>query len=289
MQMNSGILPIENSNWSESIGEAILHVGSDKFYASLCHAFLSIPEVDRPMLLYFPRNARPQVLYTFTTEKAEYFQHIESYINGPYILDPFFQASVKGVKAGAYRLNEIAPDNFKKTEYYRQFYGTVNFYDEIAYIQVLPNNAFMHLSLVRSGKKNRFSSQTVRFLKAVSPIINAVILKHWQLTSAEHSSETSSDIHQSLHQVLQLFGSSILTAREQEVLQLVLHGHSNKSAAQKLDISLSTIKLHRKHIYQKLDISSQAELFYLFIESLSCSGFEKNVDPLQTYMGAGNL
>jgi len=91
-------------------------------------------------------------------------------------------------------------------------------------------------------------------------------------------------LQQTLKQTLQLFGSSVLTAREQAVLQLVLHGHSNKSAAEKLGITLATVKLHRKHIYKKLDIRSQAELFYLFIDSISSSPSPENEDPLKAYM-----
>jgi DNA-binding NarL/FixJ family response regulator len=68
------------------------------------------------------------------------------------------------------------------------------------------------------------------------------------------------------------------------VLQLILHGHSSQSIAGKLDIALRTVKLHRQNLYQKLDISSQAELFYLFIDSLSCLGNGDNFDPLSAYL-----
>ena len=43
-------------------------------------------------------------------------------------------------------------------------------------------------------------------------------------------------------------------------------------------------KLHRKHMYQKFDISSQSELFHLFIDSLSCFNPGEDKDPLQSYM-----
>ncbi len=38
--------------------------------------------------------------------------------------------------------------------------------------------------------------------------------------------------------------------------------------AERLAISPETIKVHRRHLYNKLDISSQPELFSLFLQSL---------------------
>ncbi|MBL4630673.1 MAG: helix-turn-helix transcriptional regulator [Paraglaciecola sp.] len=77
------------------------------------------------------------------------------------------------------------------------------------------------------------------------------------------------------------FGASVLTNREQEVVQCILHGYSSKSLASKLNISPSTVKIHRKHIYQKLDITTQSELFSLCIQSLSLTGLSEFEDPLQ--------
>ncbi len=65
------------------------------------------------------------------------------------------------------------------------------------------------------------------------------------------------------------FGREVLTAREQEIVRLLLAGHSTKSAARELDISDGTVKVHRKHIYQRLDVSSQSQLFQLFLEHVA--------------------
>lgn len=233
------------------------------------------------MVLYLAENARPRILYTQHTKGIEHVRQVENYVNGPYILDPFYQTSVKGIPSGAYRLNEVAPDNFKKTEYFRRFYRSTDFSDEVSFIQDLPGNEYLHLSLCY---RNRFPAQNMHFFRAVSPVTNALLRKHWDLTSSVQSEDPSLKLHQTLKQTLQRFGSSVLTEREQAVLQLVLHGHSNKSAAERLGITLATVKLHRKHIYKKLDIRSQAELFYLFIDSLSSSSSSGNDDPLKAYM-----
>jgi len=51
-----------------------------------------------------------------------------------------------------------------------------------------------------------------------------------------------------------------LTAREREVLQLLVVGKPNKEVAARLGVSLSTIKKHRENLQRKLGCRSSAEL-----------------------------
>lgn len=49
---------------------------------------------------------------------------------------------------------------------------------------------------------------------------------------------------------------------------MVLTGHPPAAIAQRLAISAGTLKNHRRNIYQKLDITTERELFLQYIESL---------------------
>ncbi|MCW7540848.1 response regulator transcription factor [Aquabacterium sp. A7-Y] len=53
---------------------------------------------------------------------------------------------------------------------------------------------------------------------------------------------------------------SSLTAREREVMALIVEGRLNKQTAAVLDISEITVKVHRRHIMEKMGASSLAEL-----------------------------
>jgi len=54
--------------------------------------------------------------------------------------------------------------------------------------------------------------------------------------------------------------SSALTARELEVLQLIVDGQSNKEIAAKLGLSANTVAVHRANIMEALGIHKTAEL-----------------------------
>jgi len=58
-----------------------------------------------------------------------------------------------------------------------------------------------------------------------------------------------------------------LTAREREVLQGLLAGHSNKQIAQSLGISLRTVEMHRGNMMDRLGASSLAEALTLAMEA----------------------
>jgi DNA-binding NarL/FixJ family response regulator len=54
--------------------------------------------------------------------------------------------------------------------------------------------------------------------------------------------------------------SHSLTTRELEVLQLIVHGKSNKEVATVLGVSVNTVAVHRANIMQSLGIHNTAEL-----------------------------
>jgi len=58
-----------------------------------------------------------------------------------------------------------------------------------------------------------------------------------------------------------------LTHREQEVLSLIVRGHSNKEIARILDISNRTVEAHRASIMEKMQVKSLAELMLLATHS----------------------
>jgi DNA-binding NarL/FixJ family response regulator len=57
-----------------------------------------------------------------------------------------------------------------------------------------------------------------------------------------------------------------LTSREQQVLQHIAKGESNKQIARELDLSVRTVETHRLNIKRKLGIEGQAELIRFAVQ-----------------------
>lgn len=53
---------------------------------------------------------------------------------------------------------------------------------------------------------------------------------------------------------------TLLTAREREVMELILKGKYNKVIADELDISMRTVEAHRSRIFEKMGVRSAVEL-----------------------------
>jgi DNA-binding NarL/FixJ family response regulator len=63
-----------------------------------------------------------------------------------------------------------------------------------------------------------------------------------------------------------------LTVREQEVLQQLAKGESNKQIAKALDLSVRTVETHRLNIKRKLGIEGQAELIKYAVQHANFEG-----------------
>ncbi|MGR6835960.1 response regulator transcription factor [Syntrophomonas erecta] len=59
----------------------------------------------------------------------------------------------------------------------------------------------------------------------------------------------------------------VLTNREQDVLQLILRGKTNKAIAAELGVSENTVKTHVKNIYSKYGVSSRAEIISTLLKN----------------------
>lgn len=61
------------------------------------------------------------------------------------------------------------------------------------------------------------------------------------------------------HTIRTLDPKEMLTRREQEVMQILVKGFSNKEIASRLTISERTVQTHLSNIFNKLDVSSRTE------------------------------
>lgn len=59
----------------------------------------------------------------------------------------------------------------------------------------------------------------------------------------------------------------LLSAREIDVLKLMVEGHSNTEIAKRLYVSLSTVKTHVRHIMRKLEVHQRVQVAVIALRS----------------------
>jgi DNA-binding NarL/FixJ family response regulator len=63
--------------------------------------------------------------------------------------------------------------------------------------------------------------------------------------------------------------TALLIPREQQVLQGIVDGFSDKEISVRLDLSTLTIRTHVKHVYRKMQINSRTQLFSQHLKCIS--------------------
>ena len=241
------------TTFSRVVNEATSLLGESGFAAALGNGIRELIEADDVSLIRYPDAGPPLIEYNLPPKRRGKTT-LDRYVKGPFLLDPFYRAAQVEERFGVFRLQALAPIGFKDSEYFRTWYHECGFQDECGLLIKLDRGA-PNLALGMTDSSRRFSKRQVDRLKAVFPAVEALARRHWsQLTPTVESP----NLRMRLQESLSAFGSSMLTRREQQVIELVLLGNSTRLVADKLGISAETVKLHRKHAYAKLDISSQA-------------------------------
>ncbi|EPJ0729624.1 response regulator transcription factor [Morganella morganii] len=102
--------------------------------------------------------------------------------------------------------------------------------------------------------RRAFKAGTLEFLK--KPINSEL------LVNAIHDAFSQYEKILSKHHKYQIFNDKLskLSAREKEVMDMILEGNTSKEAAQKLSLSQRTVEVHRSNMYTKLRIKSLPQL-----------------------------
>lgn len=278
---------LQLNHWNQALSPVIDQVGTDNFFPTLIRMLTGYLPFDHPQIWLFRRDLAPTAVYHEIQGREEVNIQIDTYIEGGYLQDPFYLSAISHQKSpGCYRITEISNQKFKQSDYYRSYYAHLDTSDEIAYITELDHDATLHISLMRDMKTASFSQDELNFLCDIEPTIRSLSQVHarlTQLTNIDGERIDASGVNKSVHRAFDLFGRSLLTGREKDVLGLMLQGHNTNLSAEKLGISPETLRRHRKNMYQKLDVSSQTELFSLFLNSLSHFEQSPGEDPLASY------
>ncbi|WP_025809745.1 helix-turn-helix domain-containing protein [Pseudomonas chlororaphis] len=200
---------------------------------------------------------------------------LSAYIRGGYLLDPFYVACVNDHPAGLWRMSDLAPDSFFSSGFsiskdihpcVSSYHGTL--VEEVGFIIPIQPQVAIVYSLMRNLNSGNFQAWEMEELTTLAPFFASVFELHCRIkyhdcfTDAEHADVRLED---AFIEILQ----GQLTDTQRYIAKLILQGHSTASIAALLKISEGTVKVHKHNIYQRLDISTNAELFRMFINYLA--------------------
>ncbi|MCX7568002.1 helix-turn-helix transcriptional regulator [Sulfitobacter sp. F26169L] len=241
------------------------NVGTDRFFASFKRLLQGKLRFHTFLMMRFDPDAPPVLLDAWILQGALPDGVLDQYMEGAYGLDPFYQFSAIPETGGLYQLAEVAPDRFFSSEYFLHYFRKTGLRDEVGLLVPLASGSVAHISFSRLERTGRFKRKELRCLKHFAPLLLELLGAHCSavqkprvnVPAAPPKGPMQDQIRTQVHKTLNVR----LTRREAEIAGLVLQGHSNSSAALTLGISRETVKVHRRNLYQKLEISSPSELF----------------------------
>ena len=213
------------------------------------------------------RGGRPVLLYDdIRPERREIV--VGAYLRGAYLLDPFYDYLVAGARERVVPLQDIQPDRFRKSRYFSSYYADVGLADEIGMFATRRDGSHIFASIGRAYGMEAFSKKGIDRLRHFQPVIEHLMERQWDAARLGGGGSHGPPSFLTLDEALRRGVFRSLSAREREIVALILKGHSSKSIAAQLGIAVGTVKNHRKSIYRRLSISSQSALFARFLRSI---------------------
>lgn len=268
-----------NAHQTQLLTEAIAALGSDGFGPAMQALLGAFVRFDSSVFLVYPADETLHVLHNALAE-ADRVVFDGPYTGGLFLLSPLYLQVTQG-RRGCFHISELAPEGFTDSEFFQLYYSRNGCIDQMAFLLESDQGIAMALTVERTQALPAFTAAERELLTALTDLVSHLARQHRWRPDTNLKVPTDGTMRAHLDSCLDRFGSSILTPRERQVVRLILRGYPSKSVANELTISIQTEQVHRKNIYQKLSISSHAELFSLFFDAIA-SGDKGTDDPLLT-------
>ena len=250
---------------TKALAGAIAGVGSNSHVERLVDLIGALVPHDLITIVRYSATQRPE----FVSHRNFSDLMVRKYLDTYYVYDPFYAHWRKHQKPGVYPLNRLQAKAQRRGIYIAEFLGQSVISDEVGVM--LNDGPGWCLGVFLDRKKRSFSQKEISQLEAGFAVFAAIHDLDTRSRSSNfmRTSQPSSLGREPLVQNATLLPADLwpeLSARERELVKLILAGHPTASIARKLGIAAGTAKNHRLHIYKKLDITTERELFLQYID-----------------------
>ncbi|RFC66810.1 MULTISPECIES: helix-turn-helix transcriptional regulator [Mesorhizobium] len=189
---------------------------------------------------------------------------VERYLADYYAFDPFYAWWRRERKPGIVPLKALADDEVKRGQYIAGFLAKSEICDEVGIL--LADGGDWCLGIFLDRTERPFRDSEIALLNERFPAFAALQLR--DLESRQPEDRQSEPGMKPLSEPRIPDGLwPELSDRERQLVQLILAGHPSATIAQRLGITVGTVKNHRRRIYEKLDITTERELFLQFFQA----------------------
>ena len=254
-------LPLSSSGLAP-LGDVIESIGTDDFPATLLQVINCYVDVDHIVIFTFAEGQGFDYLFTHgRIEDKRAHQLARSYTRKYYRFDPYAEDVAHPETMGGPHWVRFAGHKIDHPDYVDFFYDRNNLVDKLSLIFQRDAKAY-YCSFYRLGDSGRYTEAEVDDLARLSSIIVASVVKHGSALFPESGHAAS----------LSLVSGPVdwpleagLAPREAEVCNYIVGGYGSEAIALKLGLTINSIKTYRKRAYAKLKISSQNELYMLYL------------------------
>lgn len=257
-----------NQSLLDRLADVAAEVGQSGFHRKLRDAIAAHVKADLSMVMRYSVEGAPEYL----TNDGLNPEHMGLYLNGLYRVDPVYRVCRDGVSSGVLDLHEISAPIDEEGNYFDIFLRMTGMTDDMTILLPLPDAAAT-LGLVFE-RKARFRKPELAEMKSVYPLIDSLHRLHLKFSSDTGAGKEFRRAPPpglpplSYGTALDSFLRGKLTPRERDIMRLILLGYPNAKTAELLELTVHTIKNHKKRMYKKLDITTERELFLNFITSV---------------------
>ncbi|WP_120497434.1 helix-turn-helix transcriptional regulator [Kiloniella sp. EL199] len=256
-------------NTSLWISGLINNIGNSDFFPWIAEQLKHVISHEFCVIFQYEKERRPQVLYDGLSPLG-YREGLQNFLQSTWQINPFYYACREGLKPGLHTMEALSrktssssyseknqasadykmrPDQMEEIGYVTD--GWPMGMQELMLAVPLPGDDVIEISLSQKIDHTDKNAPLLEQAQELVPVIVSAIKKHCEIFG----------LYQIPHHHPPLPALDSLTPREKSIMDLILSGHRSEAIGLHLGIALPTVKTHRKNLYHKLGISSQAELF----------------------------
>lgn len=189
------------------------------------------------------------------------------YLQDYYVYDPFYALWRRERRSRVVALKRLADDEMKRGRYIAEFLAQSRIRDELG-VMLLDGGDWC-LGVFLDRMQRGFRDAEIALLEERLPVFAALHDIDVKVRGPAFMRTAGAALPGASPQREPALPPDLwpeLSVRERELVHLILAGHPNARISDRLGITVGTVKNHRRRIYDKLDITSERELFLEFFQ-----------------------